>query len=162
MSRNHYFAGILHSIYNLLTAHIPLMLVTAIIIVYSSVNNTATPEKHPQLPATHVSDTRQHNVDNSPHHRLQPAEKSVCIDVRPRVKLFCNISSLDVFVQESVVFADGRTCVSDDRFQQRQVKHPGHGVHHHVQQHGLEKKEKYAPSIDSFPSMQITKNVYSL
>ena len=98
MSRNHYFAGILHSIYNLLTAHIPLMLVTAIIIVYSSVNNTATPEKHPQLPATHVSDTRQHNVDNSPHHRLQPAEKSVCIDVRPRVKFLCNISSLDLFV----------------------------------------------------------------
>ena len=93
MSRNHYFAGILHSIYNLLTAHIPLMLVTAIIIVYSSVNNTATPEKHPQLPATHVNDTRQHNVDNSPHHRLQPAEKSVCIDVRPRVKFLCNISS---------------------------------------------------------------------
>ena len=64
------------------------MLVTAIIIVYSSVTNTATmEEKHPTQIITKTH--QQLNVAASENQK--PAEKSVSIDITPKVaeKNFC-------------------------------------------------------------------------
>ena len=59
-----------------------LMLVTAIIIVYSSVTNTATmEEKHPAQIITKTH--QQQNVETSENQK--PAEKSVSIDITPKV-----------------------------------------------------------------------------
>ena len=59
------------------------MLVTAIIIVYSSVTNTATSEeKHP---AQIITKTHQQQQNIASSENQKPTEKSVSIDITPKV-----------------------------------------------------------------------------